>query len=200
MIRRAVTSVPTNALNKLFLQWARQFPSDNHVNWLHNSMSTGAGGRRFPTDAEFGEVFRNFPQYGRGSTRYVLSRLEDAFAHKEPADLTNATIEHVMPQTITESWINELGSDARSVHARLIDTFGNLTLTGYNAELGNLPFQDKKAKLANTHIELNRDILLEDQWTEAEIAKRATAMLEIAITLWPGPIQAETAKGDTSAE
>jgi uncharacterized protein with ParB-like and HNH nuclease domain len=191
VLRRAVTVVPTNALNKLFLQWARQFPSENHLSWLHTSMSAGAGGRRFPTNGEFGDTFRNFPQYGRGSTRYVLSRLEEAFEHKEPVDLSTATIEHVMPQTITESWLTELGPDARSVHARLLDTFGNLTLTGYNAELGNLPFQDKKAKLANTHIELNREILLQEHWTEAEIVRRANAMLEVAIKLWPGPLQTE---------
>ena len=79
VVRRAVCAVPTNALNKLFLQWARQFPSENHAAWLHTSMSTGAGGRRFPNDAEFGESFRNSSQYGRGSTRFVLRRLEELF-------------------------------------------------------------------------------------------------------------------------
>jgi hypothetical protein len=51
-------------------------------------MSAGAGGRRFPNDAEFGENFKNFAQYGRGYTRYVLLRLEEAFGHKERVDLS----------------------------------------------------------------------------------------------------------------
>ncbi|TGP51501.1 DUF262 domain-containing protein [bacterium M00.F.Ca.ET.230.01.1.1] len=188
VLRRAVSVVPTNALNKLFLQWARQFPQENHVDWLHTSMSAGAGGRRFPNDAEFGENFKKFAQYGRGYTRYVLLRLEEAFGHKERVDLSNATIEHLMPQTMTAEWENEIGPHADSVHARLKDTFGNLSLTGYNTELGNLPFREKKAKLANTHIELNRFVLEQERWDEGAILRRAEAMFTTAISLWPGPV------------
>ena len=159
MVRRAVCAVPTNALNKLFLQWTRNFPANQHAVWLRASMSSGSGGRRFPTDAEFSEAFKDQPQYGRGATRFILCRLEQSFEHKEPVDLTSTTIEHVLPQTLTEAWITELGGDAREAHARLVGTLGNLTLTGYNAELGNMSFVDKKDKLKNTHIELNRWIL-----------------------------------------
>lgn len=192
VVRRAVSVVPTNALNKLFLQWARQFPEEKYVDWLHTSMSTGAGGRRFPNDAEFGENFRNFAQYGRGYTRYVLLRLEEAFGHKERVDLSSATIEHLMPQTMTTEWENEIGPYAESVHTRLKDTFGNLSLTGYNTELGNLPFREKKAKLANTHIELNRFVLEQERWDEGAITKRAEAMFAIAVSLWPGPVAPTT--------
>jgi hypothetical protein len=150
-------------------------------------MSMGAGGRRFPNDAEFGENFKNFSQYGRGSTRFVLLRLEESFAHKERVDLSSTTIEHIMPQTMTPMWNEEIGLDAAAVHTRFIDTFGNLTLTGYNTELGNLPFSDKKAKLSNTHIELNREVLDQAKWGEREITARAEKLLTIATKLWPGP-------------
>lgn len=188
VVRRAVSVVPTNALNKLFLQWARQFPQQGHVDWLHASISAGAGGRRFPNDAEFGENFKNFPQYGRGYTRFVLLRLEEAFGHKERVDLSNATIEHLMPQTMTKEWEDEVGPLADSVHARLKDTFGNLSLTGYNTELGNLPFREKKAKLATTHIELNRFVLSQERWDEDAISCRAQMLFETATELWPGPM------------
>ena len=188
VVRRAVSVVPTNALNKLFLQWARQFPDSNYLDWLQNSISVGSGGRRFPNNAEFGDKFRNFPQYGRGSTRYILLKLEETFGHKEHVDLSNATIKHIMPQTITNEWEAEIGSHAEAVHAALIDTFGNLSLTGYNAELGNLPFQAKKAKLVNTHIELNRFVLEQDRWGEKEIHDRAEILFQMALKLWPSPI------------
>lgn len=188
IVRRAVSVVPTNALNKLFLQWARQFPDEDHFEWLRSSMSAGAGGRRFPGDEEFGENFKNFPQYGRGSTRYVLLRLEEAFGHKERVDLSNATIEHIMPQTITAEWEQELGPEAGTVHARLKDTLGNLSLTSYNAEVSNLPFQEKKARLKNTHIELNRFHLDQERWNEDAIRRRAEAMFATAVSLWPGPV------------
>jgi hypothetical protein len=64
-------------------------------------MSSGGGGRRFLAAAEFEEAFKNQPQYNRGSTRFILCQLEESFEHKEPVDLSTATIEHVLPQTLT---------------------------------------------------------------------------------------------------
>lgn len=188
VVRRAVCNVATNALNKLFLQWAKNFPEQNHAAWLHTLMSSGGSGRRFPTDAEFGDAFKNQPQYGRGTTRFILYQLEESFEHKEPVDLTTATIEHVLPQTLTAEWKAELGDKPDEKHARLVDTFGNLTLTGYNPELGNIPFASKKEKLQNTHIELNRWILAQAKWGESEILSRASALLDTAKSLWPGPL------------
>jgi hypothetical protein len=187
MVRPAVCAVPTNALNKLFLQWTRNFSANEHAVWLRASMSSGAGGRRFPSDAEFSEAFKNQPQYGRGATRFILCRLEQSFEHKEPVDLSSTTIEHVLPQTRTEAWIAELGANAEETHTRVVGTFGNLTLTGYNAELGNMSFADKKEKLKNSHIELTRWILDQSSWGEKEIAERADRLLKKANELWVGP-------------
>ena len=188
VVRRAVCGVPTNALNKLFLQWTKSFPDVDYAKWLLGVMSTGGGGRRFPNAVEFSEAFKNQPQYGRGPIRHILLRLEAAFNHKEKVDLQTATIEHILPQTLTDDWRAELGNDSDARHAILVDTLGNLTLTAYNAELGNLPFAEKKAKLNNTHIELTRAILALDRWGKKEIADRADTMLKKAEELWPGPI------------
>lgn len=190
VVRRAVCGVPTNALNKLFLQWTKNYPFVDHEKWLLGVMSAGGGGRRFPHAAEFAEAFKNQPQYGRSATRHILLRMEEACEHKEQVDLETTTIEHVLPQTLTDDWRVELGTDAENKHARLVDTFGNLTLTGYNAELGNLSFSEKKTKLQNTHIELTRAILADDKWDEDAIAARAEKMLKNAEELWPGPTAA----------
>ena len=91
VVRRAVSIVPTNALNKLFLQWARRFRQEDHVDWMRsNSLSAGAGGRRFPNDAEFSKDSNVLPRSGRGYTRYVLLRLEEAFGHKEHVRIVEA--------------------------------------------------------------------------------------------------------------
>jgi Protein of unknown function (DUF1524) len=101
-------------------------------------------------------------------------------------NLSSTTIEHVLPQTLTEEWKSILGNESEKLHAKWVDTFGNLTLTGYNPELGNIPFSEKQEKLANTHIELNRWILEQKVWRADEITKRADTLLEKAKALWPG--------------
>jgi uncharacterized protein with ParB-like and HNH nuclease domain len=186
-VRRQVCAVPTNSLNKLFLQWCRSFPASDHYEWLKAEMDRGGGGRRFPADAEFLEALKSQPQYGRGATRYVLRSIEESYGHKEQVDLSSATVEHILPQTMSNEWIEALGVRAKEIHNLLVHTLGNLTLTGYNSELGNLSFAKKKEKLFNTHIELNRWVLEQDQWTEEEIASRAKLLAQKAISLWPGP-------------
>jgi len=187
VIRRAVCGVPTNSLNKLFIQLAKNFPKTDWFQWLQDSLSSFSGNLRFPLDDEFASAFMTQPQYGLGSTRFILCRLEKSFKHKEAVDLSTATIEHILPQSLNQEWKNELGSEAEKVHTTLVDTFGNLTLTGYNPELGNLSFLEKKAKLENTHIELNRWILQQTNWRAAEIEERAKELLVIANKIWMSP-------------
>jgi hypothetical protein len=72
------------------------------------------------------------------------------------------------------------------------DTFGNLSLTGYNTELGNPPFGEKKEKLANTHVELNRFVLEQERWGEEEIYARLrrarAALIEELVHVWITPL------------
>jgi uncharacterized protein with ParB-like and HNH nuclease domain len=187
VVRRAVCGVPTNSLNKLFLQLAKNFPKADHTQWLHRSLSSFSTSGRFPTDAEFANAFMNQAQYGRGTTNFILCRLEKSFNHKETVDLSTVTIEHVLPQTLTQEWKDQLGAEAEKVHSNLVNTLGNLTLTSYNSELSNLPFSEKKAKLENTHIELNRWILQQANWGAAEIEERAKTLLLRANGIWMGP-------------
>lgn len=187
VVRRAVCAIPTNALNKMFLQWAKNFPSENYDTWLLSSMSSGTGGQQFPDDELFADSFKNKLQYGRGATKFILSRLEESFSHKEVVDLNSCTIEHVLPQTLTDEWREILGENADEVHRKIVDTFGNLTLTAYNSELSNNSFTDKKDRLKNSHIELNRLICEQEKWGGTEIAHRADDLFNIAQTIWTGP-------------
>ncbi|WP_312856138.1 HNH endonuclease family protein [Anoxybacteroides tepidamans] len=53
------------------------------------------------------------------------------------------TIEHIMPQTLTQSWQEYLGEEWQLVHNLYLHTLRNHTLTGYNPELSNDDFDIK---------------------------------------------------------
>lgn len=189
LIRRSVCSVPTNALNKLFLQWTRNFTDENTYDWLLGAMKDGQGGSRFPTNTEFENAFINSAQYGKTSTKLILKKIEASFGHKEQVDLSDSTlsVEHVMPQTLTEEWENDIGEDFSDVHGRRLHTMGNLTLTGYNSTLSNNGFEQKKEVLRETHIEMNKYIARQEQWDEQAIISRANKLYEVAKTIWERP-------------
>jgi hypothetical protein len=88
---------------------------------------------------------------------------------------------------LTAEWILELGEEPEVKKARHGHTFGNLTLTAYNSELGNIPFAAKKLKLQTTHIELNRWVLVQEKWGESEIMERSEILYKMAEAVWVGP-------------
>lgn len=52
----------------------------------------------------------------------------------------DATIEHIMPQTLNAEWREMLGDNFEEIQERYLHTFANLTLTGINSELSNKAF------------------------------------------------------------
>ena len=66
--------------------------------------------------------------------------------------MASLQIEHVMPQTLTDSWKATLGEEWETIHDLLLHTVGNLTLTGYNAPLSNDEYSRKREILARPAI------------------------------------------------
>lgn len=159
LIRRFVCNVATNQLNKIFPAVYPAITSkypDNIVEGFKNVLQ----GRGYPKDNEFFLRFRETKFYGGGDrvvkTKLILETLEDSYAHKEAVPFDNLTVEHVMPQTLSEWWQKELGEDWEETHDLFLHTIGNLSLTAYNTELSNDDFPTKKKTLNESHLELNK--------------------------------------------
>lgn len=190
-VRRAVCGVPTNALNKICLELCGQFPEENIRGWLQARLDHGGGGRRWPSDEEFEEHLVTGNLYQRKKiVRFLLVQLEAAQNHKEYTSPETATIEHIMPGTLSPDWKASLGDSWEQIQEKYGDTLGNLALTAYNSELGNLPFNEKKEKLQNTHFEITRWLLKFDQWGMNEIEARAKWLAKTAVNRWSKGLQA----------
>ncbi|BCK67954.1 hypothetical protein Srufu_019070 [Streptomyces libani subsp. rufus] len=199
LVRRTVCRVATNNLNRIFQAVSAQLPRQVPVaDGLRQLFS--ADNRQWPGDEELREKIRSAPfyQYGRPNQRkIVLQRLEESYEHPEPVDFDAAqlTIEHVMPQSPGDEWMEMLKADTagdespEDLHSRLQHTLGNLTLTGVNAELSNHPFARKQGLLHGSHLEMNRRIAATERWGPAEILARADDLADRAIRLWPAPLR-----------
>lgn len=115
--------------------------------------------------------------------KYVLYKIENHNS-KEIVEVKNLTIEHIMPQNdfLNKSWKEMLGNDWSIIHSTYLHTLGNLTLTGYNSELSDKSFNEKKELLnnANTKIVLlNKDVLNQEIWNEEAILSRAKRLGEL---------------------
>jgi hypothetical protein len=146
-------------------------------------------GKNYPRDDEFRDRLVTTRLYASGEraakTKLILERLESQSAHREPVPSDKLTVEHVMPQTLTESWREHLGDDADATYEQLLHTLGNLTLTGYNVPMSNNSFAEKQTILADSHVELNKYFQGIATWNRDAINTRAEHLAEVALQVWP---------------
>lgn len=200
LIRRFVCNVPTNQLNKIFPSVYPQLII-NHKGNFAEGIKTILQNRGYPKDNEFFLRFKETKFYGVGDrqikTKLILQTIEESFAHKEAVPFDNLTIEHVMPQTLSNWWQNHLGSDWEETYELFLDTIGNLTLTAYNTELSNDDFITKKQTYGDSHLELNKYFSSISSWTRSEIEKRAELLAKKALEIWSYFGQEKNASADS---
>jgi alkylated DNA nucleotide flippase Atl1 len=198
-IRRQLARIPTNALNRVFVQIIDKLPRDEtFVDALHRELSRDR--LYWPTDDGIRQAVQAQPFYHIGrwhQRKLILERIERSFGHPEVIDFQEAElqIEHIMPQTLTPEWramFAELAQEPDQVHGQLVHTLGNLTLTAFNGTLSNNPFERKQEIYGASHLEMNTSLVQTDVWGRDEILNRAATLAEKIIGIWPPPLAGVT--------
>jgi len=192
VFRRAICGIPTNSLNKTFATFTRSMvDKENYLESVTARFLLLDSYRRFPSDEEFKQGLLTRDVYNFRSRNYLLRKLEN-FRRKEKVQVDDYTIEHIMPQNenLSAEWRGELGDDWQSVQSRYLHTIGNLTLTGYNPELSDRPFLEKRnmeGGFADSPIRLNRGLADLQVWNEDAILNRTTILANQAVRIWTIP-------------
>ncbi len=190
VVRRHICSVPIRQLTNYFIRIYKEIAGQQDIVSAANAYLLE---RNFPTDEVFRDNWVRHSLYGPGSRdkcRLILETLETFETHNnEPVDTTypRITIEHVMPQSLSPDWYDELGSDADAVQAQYLHTIGNLTLTGQNESMGNKPFTEKRAVFSQSSFALNKYFDNCPTWNAEAIRQRANVLAEIALSIWKRP-------------
>ncbi|GHS40349.1 hypothetical protein VN1161_07920 [Helicobacter pylori] len=197
LCRRAVCGLGTNSLNKVFPSFTRHIQKDEYFKSLKVHFGSLTEKQRFPNDDEFKDRLITIDFYNKfkKKTKCFLERLEN-FDTEEPVDTKGLTIEHIMPQELTEEWERDLGENFQAIHDKYLHTIGNLTLTGYNQKYGNKSFQEKQGMeggFKDSPLRLNRGLRDLASFGEKEIKKRANDLADLALKIWTYPkLDAET--------
>lgn len=191
--RRAICEIPTNSLSKTFATLYQAVDKEDYVNSVIKAFVFKSSYKRFPSDYEVREKLQTKDIYHFRLRKYLLEALENYY-HKEPIDLNTAnyTIEHIMPQNIEHnlSWQQMLGEDWQEVHSLYLHSLGNLTITGYNAEMSNKSFVEKvngESGFKHSHLKLNESIAQCDVWNKKAIQRRTNILTDIILKIWKYP-------------
>ena len=184
-IRRLICEIGSNSLRGLYKTlYSRVFARsenkqhyyDSIVSFFQQLTSKDA----LPDDNSFILALKQNNLYRKNALcKYLLVSIENE--GKEQLVTTNLTIEHVLPQTknLSTAWQQMLGENWQADRDRYLHTLGNLTLTGYNSELGDKPFAEKKELLSEVHtkvVKLYETIKCCDEWNAATIEARADVL------------------------
>ncbi|WQS95271.1 DUF262 and DUF1524 domain-containing protein [Helicobacter pylori] len=192
--RRAVCNLGTNSLNKVFPSFTKHIQKNEYFKSLKAHFGYLTNNQRFPNNDEFKDCLIT-KDFSFQKKKYFFERLEN-FDTKEPVNTQECTIEHIMPQTLTEEWKRDLGENFQEIHDKYLHTIGNLTLTGYNPKYSNNSFQEKQGMekgFKDSPLRLNQSLRDLESFGEEEIKKRANDLADLALKIWTYPnLDAET--------
>ena len=193
LLRRLICNIPTPSLNKTFAKMYNDIDNENYLESYQAALVLKENYQRMPTNREFARNFRERDIYNlRGKNKeYIFDKFEN-WNSKERTPIEAYTIEHIMPQNpnLSQEWKDALGPNWEEIQKTYLHTIGNLTLTGYNSELSDRPFEEKRdmeGGFRQSAIRLN--VYLQDlpTWNEAEIKRRTKHLIEEAYKIWKYP-------------
>jgi len=204
-VRRNLTDTPpTRDLERLFINICESLESEG----LKGIAAAEYIKKRLvdvsASDASFKERLKG-PIYdvNPDMTRYILTVIASPSVTKEMKPLWERyasgnyvwTIEHIFPQgkNIPDEWVKMVAdgdmSKAIEVQEKQVHTLGNLTITGYNSKLSNMPFVTKRDRKdvngANVGyrngLNLNDELVNTDTWTSEQIQERTDKLVGLTL-------------------
>lgn len=193
-IRRIMCDISSNSLRGLYKTlYNRVFNQPENKTHYYDSvvsfMIQMTSRDAIPTDDDFEYALKNNNLYRKHALcRYLLIGIENQGKEKVVTD--SLSIEHVMPQNknLSTSWQKMLGDNWAEDKDRWLHTLGNLTLTGYNSELGDRPFLEKKKMIEDNQtkiVNLYKDIQDKQVWNAKTIQDRADRLAKEVMKLYP---------------
>ena len=199
---------PMNGINRAAAELAHgpgPGADDNHVDyWLGRLQRLRNTRVEVPRDEVVKEGMRTRKAYGGGATRSAFAVLcelmETEQAGQAPAR-DRLTIEHILPQKLTDEWRDALGDDAEEIHGRHRDRLPNLTLSGdvTNTAMGTRTFAGKRQMYHQSSIIITRILAEDTEWNEEAMERRAEFLAERILARWPWPEPAPGAVPDRSS-
>ena len=207
-VRRNVTDVPnTRKLTQLFMDIIAEvklLQGNSIVQVVRDRLQAVSA-----SDDSFEEKLRG-PVYDENpeAARFVLCSIEAQHQTKEIyADLWSRdnnkkyvwTIEHIFPEgeNVPAPWVQMIaGGDmalAKQHRANYVHTIGNLTITGYNQNLSNMSFEQKRDRTSKDKTKeigyknglyLNRGVVNQTEWTVDKIKSRTDELVNILLDMY----------------
>lgn len=211
-VRRNITDVPnTRKLTKLFMDLIpeiRSLKSQKVKDIIKSTLKAESAPESLFVQKLNGSIYDDNPD----AARFILCSIESLHQTKEiysdlwSRDAKNKyiwTIEHVFPEgdNIPQSWVDMIADgdakQAKQYQNDYVHTLGNLTITGYNSNLSNKPFDEKRDRTVKDKttekvkhvgykngLYLNKELAVETSWTIEKIKNRTNELVKLLLEMY----------------
>lgn len=193
VVRRSVCEIPANSFNKTFANMGKDINPDDYLNSVKAAFLLLDSYKRFPRNEEFTAALKERNMYKIRISKYIYVKLEN-YGNKEPITSTGYTIEHILPQNenMRDEWKVALGENYKEIQEKYINSLGNLTLTRYNSEMGDKPFNEKVEVYKESAMHnLNKYVSQQNTWNKETIEERTKQLAECSCKVWDIPYLSE---------
>jgi uncharacterized protein with ParB-like and HNH nuclease domain len=195
VFRKLIVDNTTQGLNKMFITFSKEIKKEKewrreYLEILKYVILQKTSSQRFPTDDEFQNalIYKEIYKFQSKNKNFLLESIENC-ATLYPINIKNLTIEHIMPQKLSQKWKEMLGENWNSIHKKYLHTLGNLSLTANNSRLSNKTLETKQAiDYQESKLTLNFNLDKLEEWNEKTILERARRLSQIALNIWSYPV------------
>lgn len=206
LARRIICNFTTTGLNNLFSILHKEIesflvknPDESYTSILSYILLERKGATHIPSNSEIELAVRTSSFYSQRNwyKNFILSSVDDHAQANESAllkriayDDLDLSIEHIMPQTLSRSWKEDLGPEYQEIYDQYLHTLANLTLTGYNIKYSNKDFASKKSMengFDQSPLLINKFIRETTKWDKTALNRRTRWWTEQIEKIWPLP-------------
>lgn len=179
----------------------REEPALQHEDltaYLRYLLSLGTDVRTWPGDDLIKARVTANALYTKSRSHWVLELLKriseslTAAGHYPPSALDDRSIDHVMPEELTEDWAEALVEwgvqNPAAFHQSRLQVLGNLTLGAADSGAGPMSWPELKERLVATDLALNAELAILAKWTSEEIDARSLVLAEAACRAFRAPL------------
>ncbi|MGY3776023.1 GmrSD restriction endonuclease domain-containing protein [Helcococcus sueciensis] len=197
LIRRAICDIDTSGITRMFAPLLKDIYEECNENYenIEEVLKKNLvfkninNGMYVPDNNQLYDIVVNSNMYKIKSTLRIFFDKLEHYNNPAPVNLTDLSIEHIMPQTATKDWYEYLDIDEES-YQRNVNRLGNLTLAAKvdNSKMQNKTWNYKNDILVSTsHLIINQSVLEKERWDLKAIGDRTNELIEEINRLFPYP-------------
>jgi uncharacterized protein with ParB-like and HNH nuclease domain len=192
-IRRLLLSLPSNAMNKVFMNLYNKIDPNNYTGSLLKTLSERIGDARFPSDKDVDKKLKEEDVFKSSKKRryleYVFNRLE-SYRSSKPVWLgekKGLVLGRIFPENNFSEWGRNLLDEEIDQMQERSNTLANLAYSGCKDE--SKSFTHKKIEeYDQTQLWSNRYLSEIEEWGIEQMNRRHEILMKRFFDIWKGPI------------